>query len=207
MTNRVCIFLLVVLLGFWSPGNSSRALQEPGKNDQSINLSPEHALFIYQVQILWRFHVVCLPCTAHLSEPSSRSEAGIYIAGLVQFNRCLLNTYVLGAEEVSQHELLWYWAIFSHFYTPRLCISLGPTWITLTARVGSVTVQSIFSLPTKTVPGNRQTNLNLKTEPRSPEDKAAVRAPRVESAKKQRQIRQRELNPAEHVSDGGLDPS
>lgn len=113
---------------------------------------------------------------------------------------------MLGAEEVSQHGLLWYWAIFSHFYTPVLCRSLGSAWITLAARVGSVTVQSIFSLPTKTVPGNRQTNLNLRTEPRAPEEKAAVLAPRVESAKKQRQIRQRELNPAEHIADGGLDP-
>lgn len=76
-------FLLVVLLGFWSPGNSSRALHVPGKNYQSINVSPEHALFIYQLRILWRFHVVCLSCTVHLSEPSSRSEAGIYITGLI----------------------------------------------------------------------------------------------------------------------------
>lgn len=36
-------FLLVVLLGFWSPGNSSRALHVPGKDYQSINVSPSVA--------------------------------------------------------------------------------------------------------------------------------------------------------------------
>jgi hypothetical protein len=64
---------------------------------------------------------------------------------------------------------------------------------------------SLF-LSTKMVPGHQHSKVTLGTELSSPEEKAAALAPRVEPARKQRQIRQRELSPGENTSDGGLGP-